>query len=626
MARQPNPVHPTVKQASRYYKDIRRLYLVPLFGELERGMATATASNQAWRTMDEVIRKLQAKPHAGVPVEAIQKALDGMEGYHRERLKTTFQKALGINITSLLRERTVQTFMEDARLRNIALIKTIPRRLHVKLAERMADQFADFPFDQKYLKDMLRLEFKSSGYNLRRITRDQTNKTIGKLTELRQRELGVQEYQWLTSQDERVRTSHVANSGRMFSWADPPPETGHPGEDIQCRCVAIPIVTQAQRQRLKDVTAHSEHQIGISDPSVPVAPPKDIVPDVPEPPTPPAPKTWGDIDVVSKDFGDRSLEELAWHTKAWTDLTSMAARAAAMTDAVKVTQTIKDGAWYRGSARRIEMDQLKKDKNGLNTWRHEFGHCIDNTAGELSEEALYATDSALVRKARLRDKDKIKEWSDTNYDLKVGTQANDALDVEAAQMSKMSDNARRRRLKAVEARGDITIAEARAFMKEHGYRSVADFTGGDANKVHDALLYRFMRGLEVGDVEGAMHAAFPSGSFGGRTMGMLDASLQKWRSKLIAAHDAANTFNHGALSNLSDIADAMTDGKVNRGWGHAASYYKGNNKARDKENFANMAAMDGAGPVARKVVSLMFPNTWEQYERIMTQYLEAYMQ
>ena len=48
-----------------------------------------------------------------------------------------------------------------------------------------------------------------------------------------------------------VRPTHVANSGIVFAW-DAPPATGHPGEDIQCQCVAIAVITQAYRERLKE--------------------------------------------------------------------------------------------------------------------------------------------------------------------------------------------------------------------------------------------------------------------------------------------------------------------------------------------------------------------------------------
>ncbi|MDD9911070.1 MAG: minor capsid protein [Ahrensia sp.] len=48
-------------------------------------------------------------------------------------------------------------------------------------------------------------------------------------------------YIWRTRNDGKVRPSHAANNGKIFSWDDPPP-TGHPGEDFGCRCTAEPYV------------------------------------------------------------------------------------------------------------------------------------------------------------------------------------------------------------------------------------------------------------------------------------------------------------------------------------------------------------------------------------------------
>lgn len=86
---------------------------------------------------------------------------------------------------------------------------------------------------------------KSFGIDTRRartIARDQTAKLNASLTRLRQMEIGVEKYEWQTSGDERVRATHKANANKIFSWDSPPKVTGHPGHDVNCRCVASPIL------------------------------------------------------------------------------------------------------------------------------------------------------------------------------------------------------------------------------------------------------------------------------------------------------------------------------------------------------------------------------------------------
>lgn len=77
------------------------------------------------------------------------------------------------------------------------------------------------------------------------IARDQTLKTLGALNEARQTKAGVTSYVWSTSLDGAVRPEHAALEGQTFFWDDPP-EPGHPGEDYQCRCSAIPVIDEAE--------------------------------------------------------------------------------------------------------------------------------------------------------------------------------------------------------------------------------------------------------------------------------------------------------------------------------------------------------------------------------------------
>lgn len=79
------------------------------------------------------------------------------------------------------------------------------------------------------------------------IARDQVLKANANLTQTRHREAGIIQYVWSTSRDERVRDRHTDLEGRTFFWADPPVtndagDMNHPGEDYQCRCVAIPVI------------------------------------------------------------------------------------------------------------------------------------------------------------------------------------------------------------------------------------------------------------------------------------------------------------------------------------------------------------------------------------------------
>ncbi|MFW9949306.1 MAG: minor capsid protein [Candidatus Thorarchaeota archaeon] len=77
----------------------------------------------------------------------------------------------------------------------------------------------------------------------RLIARDQTAKFNDNLSELRMLNVGIEEYTWLTARDDRVRPTHRRNDGKIFRNDTPPPTTGHPGHDVNCRCTRQPVIT-----------------------------------------------------------------------------------------------------------------------------------------------------------------------------------------------------------------------------------------------------------------------------------------------------------------------------------------------------------------------------------------------
>ena len=75
--------------------------------------------------------------------------------------------------------------------------------------------------------------------------RDQIGSLNGQLTRSRQKALGIGEYVWRTSLDERVRETHRQLEGTVQSWDDPPTVGGrqvHPGFDFNCRCTADLVI------------------------------------------------------------------------------------------------------------------------------------------------------------------------------------------------------------------------------------------------------------------------------------------------------------------------------------------------------------------------------------------------
>jgi SPP1 gp7 family putative phage head morphogenesis protein len=161
--------------------------------------------------------------------------------------KKVVKQTLGIDIMDdyymgeFYRE-ALNVWIED----NVNLIKTIPKDSLGRMKEIVQEGFKTGKTATSIVKEIQRT-YGIEKRHARLIARDQTAKLHGQLAKAQQTDAGVNEYIWSTSGDSRVRERHRELNGKRFRWDDPPvvdTKTGrraHPGEDYQCRCVALPV-------------------------------------------------------------------------------------------------------------------------------------------------------------------------------------------------------------------------------------------------------------------------------------------------------------------------------------------------------------------------------------------------
>lgn len=140
----------------------------------------------------------------------------------------------------------ISPLMATARDINIGLVENAGRAY----AEQVREIFDDpevFGLRVEELKSLLLERAEVSASRAELIARDQTLKLNGQMTQMRQQNAGVQSYTWSTSLDERVRDTHEALEGEVFSWLSPP-AVGHPGQDFQCRCVPLPNLPDLEEE------------------------------------------------------------------------------------------------------------------------------------------------------------------------------------------------------------------------------------------------------------------------------------------------------------------------------------------------------------------------------------------
>lgn len=177
----------------------------------------------------------------------------GMSGArHSARWIQQVNAAIGVNLSAIVSSKDIAPAIELATARNVALIKGLTD----ELAKRIETTILDMVSQGKANAAIEKALGETFGFGRNRaklIARDQAAKFNAALNRIRQQQAGITEYVWWTVLDERVRgnpsgkyprakPSHWDRHGKTFRWSASPAD-GAPGEPINCRCIARPVIT-----------------------------------------------------------------------------------------------------------------------------------------------------------------------------------------------------------------------------------------------------------------------------------------------------------------------------------------------------------------------------------------------
>ncbi len=167
--------------------------------------------------------------------------VDNSNNKNKQRFYNSIENAIGIDLSTVIQNEGLDDILLATTNENVALIRSIPEE-YFKQIESAVYRGTTQGNTASSLISEIRTIGKTTTSRAKLIARDQTTKLNSALNQQRQQNLGVEEYIWRTAGDDRVRETHDDHNGKTFRWDDPPKDTGHPGKDIQCRCVAQAII------------------------------------------------------------------------------------------------------------------------------------------------------------------------------------------------------------------------------------------------------------------------------------------------------------------------------------------------------------------------------------------------
>lgn len=151
--------------------------------------------------------------------------------------------AVPMVMTPLMRDTISEEYTQNINM----YIKDWYEQDIVKLRQRVEEAVSE-GYRADHMRDILEAEYGVATRKASFLARQETSLLVSKYRETRYKDAGLNRYRWSTSHDIRVRHDHRVLNDRIFDWDHAPitdEATGarnNPGQDYNCRCVAIPIV------------------------------------------------------------------------------------------------------------------------------------------------------------------------------------------------------------------------------------------------------------------------------------------------------------------------------------------------------------------------------------------------
>jgi len=239
-------IEPTRAHEKIYGSQIQRLAIDPLRRDLVKALAKIPADHitqPAYRKIiDDVFfdPELEERTEEGAQIISTRQ-VQKIDAWQRRKFKAQVEKLIEIDVVPYLKKSQTITFLDPIVDANVALIRSISPTLHSQIIEKYNNILRTEGFNQASMAKMLSERFGVAQSRANLIASDQTGKTVGALTKLRQTQAGFLKFVWRTSRDPAVRPEHRVLEGRVFLWSAPP-SVGIPGQPINCRCTAEPYI------------------------------------------------------------------------------------------------------------------------------------------------------------------------------------------------------------------------------------------------------------------------------------------------------------------------------------------------------------------------------------------------
>lgn len=193
--------------------------------------------------ISEILAQIEERMRARIRPDALRSGIarhaDAVSDFQKRQIAAQVRAGLGVDV--LINDAGVAGAVDDFIAESVATIRHVPASLTGSVERTVFDAFARGETYAETAGKIAKL-LETTEEKAFSIAGQQVGKLNAKVTELRQRNIGVNAYTWRTARDEKVRKSHRAREGHRYTW-DNPPNGETPGNAPgwhPCRCYPEP--------------------------------------------------------------------------------------------------------------------------------------------------------------------------------------------------------------------------------------------------------------------------------------------------------------------------------------------------------------------------------------------------
>jgi len=242
--------HAQIRAYNAKFKEVIRKVLFPIIEAYS--VMTRDTTDGIGEDINRAIETIKQEFNFIAAAENISKTMvNRVSLVNSNKTSNAVNNAIGVDVASIIASENLAEFVELQTLQNAELIKSVPQDAIEEIRRIVLNGLSEGKRHEEIAKEIsgtsANSTFNKMNNRIKTIARTEVAKVNSQITNKRLTNLGIKRAIWDATGDSRTRTCHAVRNGKEYDiekglYSSCDGKTIQPGQEINCRCVAVPII------------------------------------------------------------------------------------------------------------------------------------------------------------------------------------------------------------------------------------------------------------------------------------------------------------------------------------------------------------------------------------------------